>query len=73
MNYIALVLRVAILYPVCGAAAAWFSFVDFDKVTGLAVIDVNAVSVTLALTISGGGSGLTFLWSRLSKARGGEV
>ena len=68
-----LFLRVAVIYPLIGLAAGWFGFVDFDKVSGLMTIDVNAASAALGALIYAGGTAATFAWSRWRARRGGAV
>lgn len=68
-----LLLRIALLYPASGLLAGAVGFVDFDKVSGLLTVDVNAASVALAGLIYSAGVGGTFAWSRLVKGRGGVV
>jgi hypothetical protein len=70
---IALILRIALLYPGFGFLAGWVGFVDFDKVTGLLTVDVSAASVALGAVIYAAGTGGTFVWSRWLAQRGGAT
>ena len=69
---IALLLRVFILLPLAGLAAA-LPFVTYDKAAGLLTIDLNAASLAIAVLLYGLLSGGTFAWSRWVKGVGGET
>lgn len=69
---IALLLRVFILLPLAGLAAA-LPFVTFDKAAGLLTIDLNAASLAIAVLLYGLLSGGTFAWSRWVKEAGGKT
>ncbi|SDJ55469.1 hypothetical protein [Salipiger marinus] len=69
---IALLLRVFILLPLAGLAAA-LPFVTYDKAAGLITIDVNAASVAAAVVLYSLVSGGTFAWSRWVKGVGGRT
>ena len=69
---IALLLRVFILLPLAGLAAA-LPFVTFDKAAGLLTIDLNAASLAIAVLLYGLLSGGTFAWSRWVKRIGGTT
>ncbi|WP_238368300.1 hypothetical protein [Mesobacterium pallidum] len=71
-NQIALILRVALLYPFAGAAGL-YSCIDFDQATGLLTIDLSAASIVVAGLISGSITGGTFAWSRIAKKLGGAT
>lgn len=70
---LALYVRTFLMYPAAGAAGMLFGFVDFDQVTGVATIDLNAANAALFTAVSGGGSLATFLLSRLAKRNGGAT
>jgi len=69
---IALLLRVFILLPLAGLAAA-LPFVTYDKAAGLLTIDLNAASLAIAVLLYGLLSGGTFAWSRWVKGVGGKT
>jgi len=72
MDQLALIIRIAVLYPLAGVAAA-FPFVTFEEAAGLLTIDINAGAVALAAVLYGVLTGGTFAWSRWLKARGGAT
>ena len=67
-----LILRVALLYPLAGFAAA-LPFVTWNEVAGTLTIDVNAGAIALAAVIYSGVTGGTFAWSRWIKRLGGAT
>ncbi|GGG59673.1 hypothetical protein GCM10011415_01970 [Salipiger pallidus] len=71
-GHIALLLRVFILLPLAGLAAA-LPFVAYDKAAGLVTIDINTASTMLAVLLYGLFSGGTFAWSRWVKRLGGRT
>lgn len=69
-DQIALALRVLVLYP-AAPVAALLPFVDYDRAAATLTIDLDALSIMIAVAIWGLVAGGTFTWSRVLKRVGG--